>query len=84
MDEKSENNNMENQLGEILGSVQGIEEAVTRDLHTDNGGQGFVITDTKGIKDATMRVKEYNSSFVGDLSLATDIYHGATRLATSA
>lgn len=37
--------------------------------------QGHTITEQKGTTDAIMRVKEYTSSYVGDLSLATDIYH---------
>lgn len=61
----------------LRGDVKGIEAAVDK-LVSEKGevaAQGFHVTEQKGTKDAVMRVKEYDSSYVGDLSLATDIYH---------
>lgn len=66
---------------EVVKTLQDIRDGVNDIGVTVSNGfkkgdqQGYTITETKGIRDATMRVKEYNSSFVGDLALATDIYH---------
>lgn len=58
---------VQDELMEISGMVQ--------TLTKKDAEQGYIVTEQKGTQDAVMRVKEYTSSFVGDLGLATDIYH---------
>lgn len=62
------------ELRQMKEELQEINGTVSETLKKEEK-QGFVITETKGTKDAVMRVKEFDSSYVGDLSLATDIYH---------
>lgn len=72
---------MEENTGSIVKEIQGLRKDIKvvggkiDGYVNKEGGQGFAITEQKGTNDAIMRVKEYNSSYVGDLNLATDVYH---------
>lgn len=44
-------------------------------LETNSTKHGFKEIQKESLKNATMIVKEYDSTYIGDISLATDIYH---------
>ena len=67
-------------LDKLNDSVEEVTEAIEdfRDVYIkENTGRktNVEVIDKKATNDAIMRVKEYNSSYIGDISLATDIYN---------
>lgn len=67
---------LENKIDDINSAVKGINRNVARiaGMQESDTKRGKVIEEVS-LRDAVIRVKEYSSSYVGDLSLATNIYH---------
>ena len=63
-----------NEIRQVKVELQEINATVSEAFMKEEK-QGFTYTETKGTQDAVMRVKEFDSSYVGDLSLATNIFH---------
>lgn len=59
-------------VSDLNKSVNNVHKSILADKKDNHG---FKIIDTKSIQDATMRVKEYDSTYIGDISLSTDIYN---------
>lgn len=68
-----------NRIDDVTESVDKVNKSLNNIHRTiienEKDVHGYKYIQQEGIKDAIMRVKEYDSTFIGDISLATDIYN---------